>query len=340
MLSRAVFWTGWIDRAFLRTLSLGDGARRRQQDPTERLATLAELQAETHREEWRDPTAYFPQVRPVQPQQNALESRWGGEVMDWSWDSDYAPIHSEIADWYGSFARNARVQVRAFRGAGQRPALIVLHGYGGGQHWLETLVFPVRRWVKRGWDVFLFALPFHGPRRASGDRLRFPSRVPLVTIEGFRQAVADLRNLVHHLRGTGTRRVGVVGMSLGGYTASLLATAEAELDLVAPFIPLGSLPLYMRDHGRFGGTEAQQTQQQQALEGVLSGVSPMWRPSLVPAERMVVGGAHFDGVTRMHHAERLAAHFGCPLVTIKGAHLMQLGRRAYWHELEAVFEGA
>jgi pimeloyl-ACP methyl ester carboxylesterase len=218
--------------------------------------------------------------------------------------------------------------------------LIAIHGYGGGRHAVESVVFPVRRWVKRGWDVFLFVQPFHGPRRAPGDKLRFPSNLPQVTIEGFRQAVADLRNLVHHLRHGDTQHVGVVGMSLGGYTASLLATVDADLDLVAPFIPLCSLPLYMRDHGRFGGTEAQRDQQQAALVRVLSAISPLWRPGLVPASRMVVGGARHDGVNRIHHAQKLAAHFGCPMLQIPGAHLVQWGRRAYWREAERILDSA
>jgi pimeloyl-ACP methyl ester carboxylesterase len=64
-----------------------------------------------------------------------------------------------------------------------------------------------------------------------------------MTNEGFRQAVTDIRSLARWLRNRGAPHVGVMGMSLGGYTSALVATvmSQDEIDFVMPMIPLASI---------------------------------------------------------------------------------------------------
>src|SRR6185369_17321605 len=97
----------------------------------------------------------------------------------------------------------------------------------------------------------LFTLPFHGSRVRAGRGAvpEFPGEDPRLNVEGFRQAVFDLRNLIHFLLGRGHPRVGVIGMSLGGYLAALSASLEPRLDFVVPIIPLSSLADFAREQG-------------------------------------------------------------------------------------------
>lgn len=68
-------------------------------------------------------------------------------------------------------------------------------------------------------------------------------------------------------------------------------------------------------------------------------VSPLARPLLVPTERTVVLAAASDRITPLAHAERIGAHFGVPVTTFSGGHLLQVGRgdafRAVGRMLEA-----
>jgi pimeloyl-ACP methyl ester carboxylesterase len=119
--------------------------------------------------------------------------------------------------------------------------------------------------------------------------------------------------------------VGVMGMSLGGYTTSLLATVERGLEFAAPIIPLASLADFAREQGRLGhGEEARR--QHAALEEANRIVSPFARPSLVPAGRVLIVAAEADRITPPAHAERLARHFAAEIVRFEGGHLLQFGR--------------
>jgi hypothetical protein len=237
---------------------------------------------------------------------------------------------------------NRTARARWFRHAsGPRPCAVVLHGYLGGNFAIEERVWPVRRLFEGGLDVVLTVLPLHGRRRSE---LRgflppaFPSSDPRFTIEGLRQLVFDHRALFDYLRAGPASGLGVMGMSLGGLGAALLSTLEADLRFSVLWIPLAAIELFAHDHGRMSGDAPQQIAQREALRAAQWSVSPLARSPLVAAERVVVVAGEHDRVTGLHHAQRLAEHFGTSVSRFGGSHLLPFGReRAFepvWSMLE------
>jgi hypothetical protein len=237
---------------------------------------------------------------------------------------------------------NRTAHARWFRHAnGPRPIAVLLHGYLGGTFAIEERVLPVRRLFDGGLDVVLTILPLHGPRRSESRGFRppaFPSSDPRFTIEGFRQLVFDHRALFDYLREGGAPGLGLMGMSLGGFSAALLSTLETGLRFSVLFIPLAAIEQFAHDHGRMLGTPAEQEQQRDALRAAQWPISPLARPSLVAAERVAVVAGESDEVTGLAHAERLAQHFGTHVSRFEGGHLLHFGReRAFepvWQMLE------
>lgn len=325
-------FTSWVDHLAVRAVLLASsGSNVEALGPEARLARLAELERRFHRPEWLErPELFFGEPQAATPVERVLGNRWGREVVDLSWRSTHQTLNEETRRAYEAFPHNATATVRWFRSPRPRPLIVAIHGYGGGRFSREVFVFPVRRWLAAGFDVALPALPFHGARRAPGDKVRFPSALPPVTIEGFRQAVIDLQAFLAWSRGRGTPGVAVAGMSLGGYTASLLATVEPRLDAAMAYIPLASLAGYAARHRRFVGTEAQRAAQQAGLERVYAVVSPLGRPSRVPPDRFLVAGGRYDRICPITDSEQLASWFGSELVVFEGAHLLQTDRRRAW----------
>ncbi len=138
----------------------------------------------------------------------------------------------------------------------------------------------------------------------------------------------DIRSLAGYLRGRGAPSVGVMGMSLGGYLTSLLATLVGDLSFAIPIIPLASFADFARDQQRFGdgGQGPQAVEQYRAYDGAMRVVSPLARPSRLPPDRVLILAAEHDRITPKAHAERLAAHFSAPLIVFPGGHLLQFGR--------------
>jgi pimeloyl-ACP methyl ester carboxylesterase len=210
-----------------------------------------------------------------------------------------------------------------------RPIAILIHGYLGGVHRMERRIWPLAYLRRIGVDAALFVLPFHGPRgtrRNFGEMPPFPGADPRVTNEGFRQAMGDLRDFVRWLRDQGHPKVGVMGMSLGGFSTSLATTLEPDLDFAVPIIPLVSFPDLIRWQGRLGSDPRKIESQYKALEAVYRVISPLHRQPAIPSERILVIGGERDQITPILHARKLAEHFKCRIETWHGGHLMQFGR--------------
>lgn len=237
--------------------------------------------------------------------------------------SRHVPLLADQASRFDAEARNHVARARRFRvpHGPPRPTLIALHGYLGGAWPLEERRFPIRRMVRGGLDVVLLQLPFHGERasyRRGPPPLPGPD-VPLMA-EAFRQAAHDVRALLAFARDGGAPAVGLLGVSLGGYVASLVATLE-PVDFLLPFTPLASVADVAFLEGWLASAD-----ERDRLEVALGPVSPFARAPRVPSERVLVAGARADGVTPFAHAERLAAHFDAELRPVTGGHVLPFSR--------------
>jgi len=209
-----------------------------------------------------------------------------------------------------------------------RPTIVMLQGWGGGAYWMEERAFAIPYWLRHGYDVVAFQLPFHGARAPGNSGALFPSANPLRTNEGFGHAIYDLRALAMFLRERGASAVGAMGMSLGGYTTALWASVE-ELDFAVAMIPAVSMGRLMWRHGE-GSPERVRAVKAGITEDLLVDTfavhTPTTRPARLPRERLVVIAGRGDRITPPDHAEALAAHWGVSVRWFDGGHLAQLGR--------------
>lgn len=300
----------------------------------ERMRALASIRdGYSAAELWEPRDAFFPAPAPIAPRLEPVGTRREVSVIDASWPSEVIPFRQDVRPKYLSHEANRTARARLYLGASPRPAMVLVHGYLGGQWAFEERAWPIE-WLSRSYDLALAVLPFHA-LRARRDRRGpppFPGADPRFTNEGFRQAIIDLRALIGFLRARGAPSVGAMGMSLGGYTTSLLATLEPALSFAVPMVPLASIADFALEQGRLGsGPEA--LAQRDALEQATRVVSPFARPSLVPPDRVLVLAGEADRITPVGHAERLARHFGAPMVRFQGGHLLQFGRGDAFREL-------
>jgi pimeloyl-ACP methyl ester carboxylesterase len=334
-----------MDRAFVAAIEMRNRKARARADllsHDKRIELLGAVQSLYGAPELiTQPELFFPPPPPAQPEERYVralpELGTRGEVVDVSWPSAFTPFDPHAGERYLAHVpnRTAHARILGAKGSG-RPAIIVVHGYMGGHLGVEERMWSANHLLRWGLDVALFVLPFHGIRATPGGGAPpFPGGDPRRTNEGFRQVVGDLRSLMGILRARGASKVGIMGMSLGGYSTSLMATLEPSLAFAVPVIPLASVADFARKQGRLG-SGADADAQHVALERANLVVSPLARPCVVPRERVVIVAAEDDQVTPIAQAERLASHFDVPLLRVAGGHLLQTWRPTAFRAVRAM----
>lgn len=268
---------------------------------------------------------------PGPPADAALRAtRAGGErFLHLQFTSDYEP-HPELPGGGRWLEHTANQQAHAwvFRHAdGPRPWLMGIHGYRMGIPWIDFGLFQID-WLHRqlGFNVVLPVLPLHGPRKSyrrsgSGFLDGYLSNVLHAEI----QAMRDIRRTLAWIRQQETDpRIGVLGFSLGGYNAALLATLEPALQCVIAGIPLTDaaetiwrhLPSLHRDYlASRGVTPALAAE-------MLAPVSPLNTPARMPSERRFIVAAAGDQLVPPAQPARLVEHWGQPQTHwYQGSHL-------------------
>jgi len=267
--------------------------------------------------------------------------RGSGSAEHLRFASEFEPLDPEVRDDFVSRHANRTAHVHLWRHlAGPRPTLICLHGHRQGH-----VAFDARAWDVRwlydvlGLDVALFALPLHGPR-ASGWRsgAGFLDGHPSETSAALAQAVWDLRRLGGWLQAQGSPALGVAGFGLGGYTAALFASLEANLasaTLLAPVVGLEAfawrlLPPARRAEARAAGLT------DHWLSAAWARHDPLrLRPCVSHEARLVVGGLA-DRIVPPLQVQALWEHWGRPAHHwFPGSHFIWLGRRAVRERISA-----
>jgi len=336
-----------VDRSVLRFMERKmsrNGPRRPPADARTRLLWLADQ----YRPALADPAAFFPAPGPAEMTVRPGGERAGARVSELEWPSTYRAHLPAYRDEHASHTANLTARARLYRGgAAPRPTAICIHGWGGGAFWLEERAFLVAYLLRIGLDVALFQMPFHGdrnPRPGSRSGALFPSSHVVRTNEGFGQAIHDLRGLAGWLRAQGAPEVGVIGMSLGGYTTALWASLDAGLAFAVPMIPAVSMSGLMWRHG--AGSPARRTAERAGvsrdlLDGVFAVHSPLTRPVALPRERLLIIAGRADRITPPDQAEALWRHWGEPEIHwFPGGHLAQVGRGDAFRSLRRRLQAA
>jgi dienelactone hydrolase len=276
------------------------------------------------------PSRFFPAPgAPMVTLASGGEGPLGTRIVDLSWPSEYEPFLPEARELYARVRENHAAHARWWTSGRGRPTIVMLHGWGGGHAWVTARTFAVPYWLRHGYDVAAFVLPYHGPRAPGPSGALFPSPNPLRTNEGFGQAIFDLRALARFLRDRGASAVGAMGMSLGGYTTALWASVDPDLGFAVAMIPAVSMAKLMWRHG-----ETSPVRRAAARAGITEDLladafavhTPTARPPRLPRERLAVIAGRGDRITPPDHAEALARHWGVDVAWFDGGHLAQLGR--------------
>jgi hypothetical protein len=261
-----------------------------------------------------------------------------GICEDLSFESPFEPVNPRLRDSYRHHRRNGVAHARYWRHRlGPRPTIAALHGFSADLHLLNEWFFALPWFYKLGCDVLLVTLPFHGKRQTrfspfSGHGF-FAGGLSRIN-EAFAQAVYDFRIFLDYLEASGAEQIGVTGVSLGGYTAALLAAVEPRLRFVIPNVPLVSIAdLVLEWHPLSLAVQAALRVLRLGLPEVrhmMAVHSPLTYRPVVPRERLMIIGGVGDRLAPPKHSRLLWEHWDrCRIYWFPGSHVLHFDKGEY-----------
>jgi hypothetical protein len=147
--------------------------------------------------------------------------------------------------------------------------------------------------------------------------------------------------VLSHLFAQGAPRIGVTGLSLGGYTTALLAEVDDRLDFAIPNAALSSMPALIESWFPSNiGDWALETIKHVPRDLVAASAalhSPLSYPPKLPRERLMVIGGRGDRMAPPEQSVWLWEHWGRPqLRWYPGSHVLHFGRDEYRGAMRAL----
>ncbi|MBK7584985.1 MAG: alpha/beta hydrolase family protein [Myxococcales bacterium] len=269
-----------------------------------------------------------------------------GVCEDLRFESPFIPVNPHERQSYLRHRRNRFAHARHWRhGDTARPTVIAVHGFSADLYHLNEWFFAIPWLYREGYDVLLVTLPFHGKRQTllspfSGHGF-FAGGVNRIN-EAMGQAIFDLRIFIDHLEDLGVPRLGVTGVSLGGFTAALLATVEPRLAFAIPNVPVTSiadLVLEWEPIASLLGLALRATGKDvRDARELLSVSCPLSYPPRIARERLMIIGGVGDRLAPPTHSRLLWDHWQrCRLHWFPGSHLIHLDRGDYFRQMRKFF---
>lgn len=340
-----------LDRTFTLSVNLLAGVPS-PSDVREAQRLISQAAETAERRGWlRDPAAFHPRP-PRIDEWEEIESM-GRQLMrpmrfkTLRFESGYQPHPSLERDRWNGYEENRDAYAYVLEhepgpaGTPPRPWLVCIHGFSQGDVASGLMSFDARRFHEElGFNVLMPVLPLHGPRargRSGGDVMH-PDFVNMIHF--FAQALWDIRRMLAWIRERGGDRIGVWGVSMGGYTTALLASFENDLECVISGIPPTDFCNVARDNMPWimKSYEHEMSVDWNEVRQMMHVVSPLTFDPLIPRERRFIYAGVADRVVRPDQSRALWRRWDQPDIRwIPGGHVaMQFRKRTFDYVEEAL----
>ncbi len=324
-----------LDHAALRGMCLAFDASLAI-DAAERARVRASVGPYLTPELQRDPARFFAFLAAPSPPRLLASTRRrklaDGEVVARRFASGYRRFDATLEDAAGDCRENSQIHVEHWMHHDEPAATVIaLHGFTMGNPRFDAFVLMAAQWYRLGIDVALVTLPFHGarcPRSARFSGELFASWHVGRLNESVRQAVHDTDVVMRWLADGSDAPIGVLGLSLGGYVASVLATQRSTPAFVIPVVPpasLAALPSHLFALSRHRAAKPPLSRTE--LEAGYRVHSPLTYPLAVAKERVLIIAGRGDQIVPPEQPYALWKHWGEPAIHwYSGSHVAPFRR--------------
>ena len=286
-----------------------------------------------------------PVIRPADPMALPIHDAIYEDII---FPSEFAPLnpHYHAGDIFpmpqqASYARYIRHK------SGDRPTIIVVHGYVLDGYDFNARLFEVAKFFRLGFNVLMYTMPYHGPRKApgarfSGDGFMFFDVARIA--ENVRWSIHDLTRYVDFLESRSKQPIGMMGFSLGGFHTALMASLDKRLAFAIPVVPVITLfnviLQWQPSAAVIKGFLKLLSLNIDEINKLLLPVSPLARPPAIDHERLLIIAGTADRMAHPDHAHSLWHHWKhSKIYWFPGNHLVHFEKTHYMRQVVSFLRG-
>lgn len=211
-------------------------------------------------------------------------------------------------------------------GPGPHPAVIVLHILSDPKFTLERMI--CYHLACQGVHAMLMKMPYYGQRRpADREKYREMTADPQNLLDGLRQAVMDVRRSatwLATLQEVDANRIGICGVSLGGFVAATAAGIDGGFPRVAVILAGGDLPKVLAGKARevrgFRQAVEKAGLSDEQVQRLLAPIDPLTYAARLKASDVIMINATGDEIVPADCARRLAEAGGAKQSWYRAGH--------------------
>lgn len=177
--------------------------------------------------------------------------------------------------------------------------VILIHGWCSDSFDKLDKIF-LKSFLERKYNIYNYMLPFHMdrcPKESLYSGEYFLSANVSRTLKSVQQSVSDIRALVSYIKENSEGRVLLIGLSLGGQVANLVAESEKDLDLLISLFYANDLSytVYNSVPGKYIKKDFNENDfNEDMLNNSWSIINPTLRKPLINKEKILLISGKYD----------------------------------------------
>ncbi|HZD60988.1 MAG TPA: YqiA/YcfP family alpha/beta fold hydrolase [Anaerolineae bacterium] len=232
------------------------------------------------------------------------------DIYDYAFPSRVETPHVKNNTVYGRYYK--------LNNGAPKSTVILLHGIFESRHWYQEK--HALNIVKSGHNCLIMTLPYHVERAAKGQSgSQFISTDLKSIFEALQQGMKDVMALINWLVANGEKKIGLMGVSLGGLVAGLVASASRRINYLVLLAP-STTPLQITGYVRAGRVMDNRVKSTGLSKDQLFELFDPWRllyhkPHVVPSDRTFIINAVHENALPDDSVENVWGAWGKPRIS-------------------------
>lgn len=253
------------------------------------------------------------------------------DIYDYAFPSRVETPHLKNNTVYGRYYK--------LNNGAPKSTVILLHGLYESRHWYQEK--HALNLAKNGHNCLIMTLPYHIERAIkgtmSGNQLLSTDLRSI--FEALQQGMKDVMALINWLIANGEKKIGLMGISMGGLIAGLVASVTRKVNYLVLVAP-ATTPLQITGYTRAGKVMDDRIKMTGLSKDQLFGLFEPWgllyHKPLVATDRTFIIEAVHDTVIPSNSIEQVWGAWGKPRISkYEHGHLSILATRRVFKDVNA-----